>query len=88
LVSDAAIRTSTPLHSTSSAASTLNDIGIVIKEGMSVEEVSHAVSALTPGEKYILLTKHFKPDRRFLFLKVYSKGCNRSFQFSWFDKYP
>ena len=55
---------------------------------MSVEEVSHAVSALTPGEKYILLTKHFKPDRRFLFPKVYSNGCNRSFQFSWLDKYP
>ena len=58
------------------------------KVRMSVEEVLHAVSALSPCQKYSLLTKHFKPDRGFLFPKTYSNGCNRSFQLSWLERYP
>lgn len=72
----------------SSEPTILNDIGLIIKEGMSVEEVSHAVLALSPSQKYQLLTKHFKPDQQFLFPKIYSNGCNRSFQLSWLEKYP
>ena len=72
----------------SSEPTILNDIGLIIKEGMSVEEVSHAVLALSLSQKYLLLTEHFKPDHQFLFPKIYSNGCNRSFQLSWLEKYP
>ena len=72
----------------SAKAAEINDIGLVIQEGMSLEEVSRAVSALSPCQKYSLLTKHFKPDRGFLFPKIYSNGCNRSFQLSWLERYP
>ena len=63
----------------------INDIGLIIQEGMSVKEVSCAVLALSPCQKYSLLTKHFKPDKGFLFPKIYSNGCNRSFQLSWLE---
>ena len=72
----------------SAKAMKINDIGLVIQEGMSVEEITSAVLALTPSQKYLLLTKHFKPDKGFLFPKIYSNGCNRSFQLSWLEKYP
>ena len=75
-------------NSISTLSSEFNDIGHVIHEGMSVEEVSRAVLALSPCQKYLLLTKHFKPDKGFLFPKMYSNGCNRSFQLSWLEKYP
>ena len=54
---------------------------------MTSDEVSHAVGVLTPGEKYTLLTEHYKPSRMFKFPKVYHSGCNRSFQYNWLDKY-
>ena len=63
----------------SSEPTILNDIGLIIKEGMSVEEVSHAVLALSPSQKYLLLTKHFKLEQQFVFPKINSNGCNRSF---------
>lgn len=75
-------------NSKSSKSTEINDIGLVIQEGMSVEEVSCAVSALLPCQKYSLLTKHFKPDKGFQFPKIYSNVCNRSFQLSWLDRYP
>ena len=40
----------------SAKAAEINDIGLVIQEGMSLEEVSRAVSALSPCQKYSLLT--------------------------------
>ena len=55
---------------------------------MTDNEVSRAISALTPGQKYTLLTDHFKPSQSFIFPKVYSNGCHRSFQQKWLDKYP
>lgn len=50
---------------------------------MTVIEVSRAISGLTPGQRYTLLT-----DRGFVFPKVHSNGCYRSFQHKWLDKYP
>ena len=43
----------------SAKAMEINDIGIVIQEGMSVEEVLHAVLALSPCQKYSLLIRDF-----------------------------
>ena len=55
---------------------------------MSVDEIDHAVLALSPGEKYKLLSEHFVPASTFAFPKVFDSGCNRSFQVKWLKKYP
>lgn len=55
-----------------------NDIGSIIDSSMTSDEVSHAVGDLTPGEKYIFLTEHYKPSQAFQFPKVYQSGCNWS----------
>ena len=66
----------------------VNDIGQVIKESMTDSEVSAVVSGLNAGQKYTLLTNHYRPDRNYVFPKTYSDGCCRSFQLKWLDKYP
>ena len=43
----------------------MNDIGLIIKLGMSAEEVARAVHALSIGEKYKLPTDHFQPSSKF-----------------------
>ena len=58
----------------------VNDLGLILRGAMTDNEVSRAISDLTPGQKYILLTDNFKPSQSFIFLKVYSNGCHRSFQ--------
>lgn len=55
----------------------LNDLGLVIKLGMSADEAAHAVNVLSNGEKYKLLINHFQPSANFPFPKVFSNGCNR-----------
>ena len=37
------------------------DLGLIIKTGMSVKEVSTSVAALSRGEVYDLLTRHISP---------------------------
>ena len=66
----------------------VNDVGLIIKESMSNDEVSHAVSALSPGQKYAILTEHYVPGKSFSFPKIYNNDCYRSFQRKWLDKYP
>ena len=77
-----------------------NDIGSIVHSSMTSDEGSHAVGALTPGEKYTLLTEHYKSSHMFKFPKVFHSGCNRSFpkvfhsgcnrsfQYKGLDKYP
>ena len=66
----------------------INDLGLILRESLTVSEVSRAISGLTPGQKYTLLMEHYKPDRSFIFPKVHSNGCHRSFQQKWLDRYP
>ena len=58
------------------------DIGLVIKPGMSVKEVSTTVAALTRGEKYELLFKHVSPPP-----STQSYGCKCKFNIEWLSKY-
>ena len=53
----------------------INDLGLIFGESMTDSEVSRAISGLTPGQKYSLLTKNYKPGRNFVFPKVHSNGC-------------
>ena len=69
------------------ASDVLNDLGCVIKPSMRCEEVSRAVSELSAGQKYKLLTDHYKPNADFPFPCVFHCGCNRSFQYKWLEKY-
>ena len=66
----------------------VNDLGLILRGAMTDNEVSRAILALTPGQKYTLLTDHFKPSQSFIFPILYSNGCHRSFQQKWLDKYP
>ena len=66
----------------------MNDLGLVIREAMTDSEVSRAVLGLTSGQKYTLLTSHYRPEWNFVFPKTFSDGCCRSFQEKWLDKYP
>ena len=68
--------------------SVLNDLGLVIKESMTDSEVSTSVAGVNAGQKYTLLTNHYRPGRNFMFPKTFSDGCCRSFQLRWLDKYP
>ena len=66
----------------------VNDIGVIIKELMTDSGVSTDVLGLTAGQKYTLLSQHYKPGPNFVFPKVVDSGCYRSFQGKWLDKYP
>ena len=56
------------------ADTVLNDLGLVIKDLMPDSEVSTAVSDLNAGQKYSLLTNHYRPGRNFMFPKTFSDG--------------
>lgn len=44
-------------------SNSVNDLGVILnRESMTVMEVSRAISGLTPGQRYTLLTDHYKPD--------------------------
>ena len=58
----------------------ITDSGQVFNDLMTVAEISKAVSDLSLGEKYTLLTNHYRPSRKFKFPKVFDNGCNRSFR--------
>ena len=53
------------------ASDVLNDLGYIIKPLMCCEEVSGAVSSLSAGQKYKLLTDHYKPSDNFPFRPVF-----------------
>ena len=53
------------------ADTVLNDLGLVIKDSMPDSEVSTAVSGLNAGQKYSLLTNHYKPGQNFIFPKTF-----------------
>ena len=61
------------------------DVGLTIKIGMSVKEVSTAVSALSGGEKYKLLFRHTSPPT--VLPSTRSYGGNRKFNTDWLTKY-
>ena len=64
-----------------------NDLGTIIKPGMSCDEISNHILALSQGQKYKLLIDHFIPSKKYKFPKKFDHGCNRSFQLKWLDKY-
>ena len=64
-----------------------DEIGTIIKPGMSCNEILASIKQLTSGQKYKLLTNHFIPCSDFKFPKTFKHGCNRQFQLKWLDKY-
>ena len=65
-----------------SSGGNIIDLGCIIKPSMTtLKEVCDAIDELDNGQKYKLLTEHFKPDASFSFPKTFSSGCNRSFQY-------
>ena len=79
---------SVPLPVINEHMNCMNDLGLIIGEAVTDSEVSRAVLGLTSGQKYTLLTSHYRPERNFVFPKTFSDGCGRSFQEKWLDKYP
>ena len=65
-----------------------NDIGTIVKPCISANEITASIKALSPGQKYILLTEHFFPGSDFSFPKTFKYGCNTQFQSKWLEKYP
>ena len=62
------------------------DLGRIIKDGMSMKDISTAVTALSTGEKYDLLFRHTPPPNTLPAMLSY--GCNRQFNKTWLSKYP
>ena len=62
------------------------DIGLIIRTGMSVKEVSTTVAALSRGKKYELLFRHISPPA--VLPATHSYGCKRNFNTDWLNKYP
>ena len=62
------------------ASDVLNNLGYIIKPLMCCEEVSCSVSSLSVGQKYKLLTDHYKASIDVPFPRVFHWICNRSFQ--------
>ena len=84
----ASLDSAAPLSQASSVTHVENDIGSFIKPSMSVREITDAINNLSNGEKYKLLTDHYKPSSDYVFPRTYSSGCNRSFLYRWLQKYP
>ena len=80
------------LQTSTSASGTLqtsaNDIGNIIKPGMSPQEVAREIEKLSMGEKYTLLKNHKKPPHSHIFPTTYIGGCNHSFRVSWLNDHP
>ena len=60
-----------PIRQPVDADTVLNDLGLVIKDSIPDSEVSTAVSGLNAGQKYSLLTNHYKPGQNFIFPKTF-----------------
>ena len=67
---------------------TVNDIGSVLKDLITHEEVEAKVHSLSDGEKYALLKYHRSPSDQYEFPSTFIGGCNRSFQRRWLREYP
>ena len=80
--------TTESLNRTAEPGPRLRLIGSIVKPSMTSDEAALATAALSPDEKYLLITDPFVPDISYEFPKVNSYGCNRSFQHSWLAKYP
>ena len=61
------------------------EIGLIIKPGMSVKDVSTAVTVLSRGERYELLFKHVSPPTVLPSTQLY--GCKCKFNTEWLSKY-
>lgn len=55
---------------------------------MTSKEVASVVDTMTSGQKYHLLTNHFKPSPNFIYPSVFMNKCNRAFNGKWLDRYP
>jgi len=55
---------------------------------MSVDEINATVNKMSDAQKLHLLQNRFRPDSRYAFPSVFMNGCNRSFRYSWIEKYP
>ena len=62
-----------------------NDIGLLIRAGMRVQDVSSAISRLDIGQKDALIFDHENPTD--VLPSRYSHGCQRKFNTVWLDKY-
>ena len=55
---------------------------------MTESELSRALLGLTAGQKYTLLTKHYRLGQNYVFPTNFSNGCCRSFWLKWLNEYP
>lgn len=65
-----------------------NDIGQFVQATMSVSEVTNCIKNLSDAQKLIYLDEHIAIPSNYTFPSVYLNGCNRSFKYSWLEKYP
>ena len=68
-----------PKHDIEPTADSLvlrDDIGYFIKAGMSSDEVSSCVSAMSAAQKYRLLKQHYTPTNDTVFSYNQDGGCN------------
>ena len=61
----------------------INDLGLILRESLTISEVSRAI--FRPYSRTKVHSAN-KPDRSFIFPKVHSNGCHRSFQQKWLDR--
>ena len=72
IITDEIVTADVPIETSSSHDNTtLDDLGRIIKPGMSTDEIDHSVLSLAPGEKYKLLTEHFVPSSSLCFSKSF-----------------
>ena len=63
-----------------------NDIGGVVHLLISIEQICSILANLPNSKKYSLVYQHVLPPN--VLQSMYSHGCYRKFNASWFDKYP
>lgn len=63
-----------------------HDLCLMIKPGISVNNVLRAVSSVFKGERYELLSRHISPSPVLPTTHLY--GCKHKFNEQWLKKYP
>ncbi|XP_041372656.1 uncharacterized protein LOC121385929 [Gigantopelta aegis] len=65
-----------------------DDLGQFIDATISAAEITAKLKEMSDAQTLHLLQKHYRPDSRYAFPAVFVNGCNRSFKYSWIEKYP
>lgn len=76
-----------PQLTQSKDAEDFTDLGHYVTATNSTEDIKNNIQAMSEWLKYNLLKKHDGPSKFYIFFTSFYGGYNRSFKYSWLEKY-